>query len=324
MGGDIRVESTPGRGSIFHFYARVEKSDRQPEEKPMPANLAGKRILIVDDNPYSLDILEHILKKYGMKVNRQTGGRGAMTAIRESLEKQELFDLCILDIIMPGMSGYEVAVQIRDSGPPVSGLPLVAFSSSVVRQSKRYREYGFDAFLPKPVQPRKLLKLLEGLLFPGKIGVPADEAAPGEIETAAPAGENVNPALSPLRILLVEDDPINRKLARFMLTKAGYRLDIAENGREAVEKYTSASDKYDLIFMDVQMPELDGREAAREIREMENASHIPIIAMTAESMKGDEEKCLAAGMDDYISKPIRREIVFEMITKWVMTKPNKA
>ena len=127
-----------------------------------------------------------------------------------------------------------------------------------------------------------------------------------------------------IEILLVEDNPVNRKLAMFMLTKAGYQLDIARNGKEAVEKYTSAPDKYDLVFMDIQMPEMDGREAAKKIRQMETDSSIPIIAMTAESMKGDEEKCLEAGMNDYISKPIRREIVFEMIEKWVIKRTQNA
>lgn len=332
MDGDIRLESSPGQGSTFHFYAWVERSTRQPEEKPVLTNLAGKRILIVDDNPHNLDILEHTLKRHGMSVNRQTSGEGAMTAIRESLEKKEPFDLCILDIMMPGMSGYEVARQIRNSEPPISGLPLLAFSSSVVRQSKRHREYGFDGFLPKPVHSQKLLRILEGLLIPGQINVPGDQEEPEKIETAPPVVKDANPPPIPARILLAEDDPINRKLARFMLTKAGYQLDMAENGREAVEKYTAAPDQYDLIFMDIQMPEVDGREATRKIREIENTwfswqsatrnSHIPIIAMTAESIKGDEEKCLAAGMNDYISKPIRRRIVFEMIKKWVIAKEN--
>ncbi len=267
-----------------------------------------------------------------MSVNRQTSGEGAIDAIRKNLEKQEPFDLCILDIMMPGMSGYEVARQIRNSDPPVSELPLLAFSSSVVRQSKRYQEYGFDGFLPKPVQSQKLLRTLEVLLLPGQINVPGDQEEPEKIEMAAPVVEDTNPPPIQARILLVEDDPINRKLAQFMLTKAGYQLDIAENGREAVKKYTVAPDQYDLIFMDVQMPELDGREATRKIREIENTwfswqsatrtSHIPIIAMTAESIKGDEEKCLAAGMNDYISKPIRRGVVFEMIKKWVIAKAN--
>jgi CheY-like chemotaxis protein len=220
--------------------------------------------------------------------------------------------------MMPGMSGYDLAGQIRDAVPPVSDLTLLAFSSSVVRWSKHYQEYGFDGFLPKPIQSRKLLQTIEQLLFPEKISVTGDEERPAEIGMPGPVNKNAHPP----RILLAEDNPVNRKLARFMLTKAGYRVDMAENGREAVEKYTSAPDQYDLVLMDIQMPEMDGREAAKKIRQTENDSHIPIIALTAESMKGDQEKCLAAGMDDYISKPIRREIVIEMIKKWVIKRTN--
>jgi signal transduction histidine kinase/DNA-binding response OmpR family regulator len=313
MDGDIQVESTLGKGSTFHFYAWVERFKGPPEEKPVFTDLAGKRILIVDDNPRNLDILEHILKKHGISVARFTSGEDALAAMRETP-----FDLCILDIMMPGMSGYDVAGQIRDADPPVSDLTLLAFSSSVVRWSKHYREYGFDGFLPKPIQSRKLLQTIEQLLFPVKISAVGNKEEPKEMGMPGPVNEDVQPPRIPVRILLAEDNPINRKLARFMLTKAGYQVDMAENGKEAVEKYTAAPDQYDLIFMDIQMPELDGREATRTIREIENTSHIPIIAMTAESMKGDEQKCLAAGMDDYISKPIRREIIIEMIKKWIL------
>jgi signal transduction histidine kinase/ligand-binding sensor domain-containing protein/DNA-binding response OmpR family regulator len=316
MGGDIRVESTPGQGSTFHFYAWVEKSKKAPEQKTVTIDLSGKRILIVDDNPHNLDILEHILKKHGMSVVKQTSGEKVIPILQEDLEKGTPFDLCILDLMMPGMNGYEVARRVRALDSPVSGLPLLAFSSSSHRQAKKYREYGFDAFLPKPIRSQKLLRVLKQLLHPGKIADARAEQEGSELVTQHSVIEH---AKHSVRILLAEDNPVNRKLAVFMLTKAGYQLDIAENGKEAVEKYTSAPDRYDLIFMDIQMPEMDGREATRTIRE-KGFERIPIIAMTAESMKGDEEKCLAAGMNDYISKPIRREIVFEMIKKWVMTK----
>ncbi len=318
MGGDIRVESTPGQGSTFHFYAWVEKSKKTPEEKPVLIDLTGKRILIVDDNPHNLDILEHILKKHGMSVVKQTSGEKAIPILQENLGNGTPFDLCILDLMMPKPNGYEVAQQIRALDSPVSGLPLLAFSSSSYRQTKKYREYGFDAFLPKPIRSQKLLRVMKQLLLPGKTGTEKAKEERSELVTQHSFIEN---AKHSVRILLVEDNPVNRKLAVFMLTKAGYQLDIAENGKEAVEKYISAPDKYDLILMDIQMPEMDGREAARKIRE-KGFDRIPIIAMTAESMKGDEEKCLAAGMNDYISKPIRREIVFKMIKKWVITKIN--
>jgi CheY-like chemotaxis protein len=212
------------------------------------------------------------------------------------------------------MSGYDVANQIRTLDPPVSKLPLLALSSSTTKQSHKYRESGFDGFLPKPIQAQKLLRMMERLLQLNKARVTEDKEKKREMITQHSLIEDVKHSV---HILLAEDNPVNRKLARFMLTKAGYRLDVVENGKEAVEKYTSDPDRYDLILMDIQMPEMDGREASRMIRD-KGFDCVPIIAMTAESMKGDDEKCLEAGMNDFISKPIKREVVFEMIKRWVL------
>ncbi len=317
MDGDIRVESVPGQGSTFHFHAWVEKSKKTSLEKPVAVGLSGKRILIVDDNPNNLDILEHILKKHGMSVVRLTGGEKAIPLLEENLEKGTPFDLCILDLLMPGMDGFEVARRIRGCDSVVSGVPLLAFSSAASRRAREYRGYEFDAFLPKPTRSKRLLEVIEQLFRPKEEGGEDAKGEGGELVTRHSVFER---AKHSVHILLAEDNAVNRKLAVFMLTRAGYRLDIAENGREAVEKYASAPGKYDLIFMDIQMPVMDGREATKRIRGMKQVSPIPIIAMTAESMEGDRERCLAAGMDDYIAKPIRREIVFEMIRKWVLTK----
>lgn len=281
----------------------MEKSKKIPGRKIIIPNLADKRILIVDDNTNSLEIMEHILKKYGMRVVKLTGGAGVITTIKEHLERGTMFDLCILDLIMPGQSGVEVSQRIRGLGPPISELPLLAFSSAAAWQAKRYREYGFSGFLPKPVHPMKLLRILARFLTPDKNLVEKDK-------------EKAEPPVHPAHILVAEDNPINRKLVKFMLSKAGYQLDIAENGQQVVEKYISAPGKYDLILMDIQMPDLDGREAVRQIRD-KGFHHVPIIAMTELSMKGDYEKCLQAGMNDYISKPIRQHAFLKVIEKWV-------
>ncbi|MCP5103569.1 MAG: response regulator, partial [bacterium] len=317
LDGDIQVESTPGQGSTFHFYAWVEKSKKPPAEKPVSIDLTGKRILIVDDNPNNLDILEHILIKNAMSVVKQTSGEKVILLLEENLESGTPFDLCILDLTMPELDGYELARRIRGLDSAVSTLPLLAFSASGSRQAEKLRGHHFDAFLPKPTRSKKLLNVIEQLFRPKKEDREGAIGKRRELVTQYSVFEN---AKHSVHILLAEDNPVNRKLAEFMLTKAGYRLDIALNGKEAVEKYTMAPDKYDLIFMDIQMPVMDGREATRIIRAKKHGSTIPIIAMTAESMMGDEEKCLAAGMDDYLPKPIRREIVFEMIKKWVLTK----
>ena len=314
MGGDIWVESTPGKGSTFHFTAWVEKSKKTPGKKPAMTHLTGKRVLIVDDNINHLNILEYILKRHGMCVVKRNGGEGAIPTIQENLEGETPFDLCILDIRMPGMSGYDVANQIRTLDPPISNLPLLALSSSTTKQSQKYQESGFDGFLPKPVQAQKLLRMIERLLLLNKTRVMENKEKEGGMITQHSLIED---AKHSVYILLAEDNPLNRKLAMSMLTKAGYQLDVVENGKEAVEKYTSDPDRYDLILMDIQMPEMDGREAASMIRDR-GFNSVPIIAMTAESMKGDDEKCLEAGMNDFISKPIKREVVFEMIKRWVL------
>jgi signal transduction histidine kinase/ligand-binding sensor domain-containing protein/DNA-binding response OmpR family regulator len=303
MSGDIMVESTLGKGSTFHFTTWMEKSKKIPGRKIIMPNLAGKRILIVDDNTNSLEIMEHILKKYGMRVVKLTGGEEVITTIQKHLEQGTMFDLCILDLIMPGLSGAEVSQRIRGFGPPISELPLLASSSAAAWQAKEYREYGFNGFLPKPVHPQKLLKILARFLTPDKNPVEKDK-------------EKVKPPVPQTHILVAEDNPINRKLVKFILSKAGYQSDIAENGKQVVEKYLSAPGKYDLILMDIQMPDLDGREAARQIRD-KGFHRVPIIAMTALSMKGDYEKCLQAGMNDYISKPIRQYAFLKVIEKWV-------
>ncbi|NIM10947.1 MAG: response regulator [Candidatus Aminicenantes bacterium] len=319
MGGDIQVESTPGKGSTFHFYAWVEKSGKKPEPKPVMVNLVGKRVLIVDDNRNNLDILEHILKKHGMSVEKQLGGKGVISIIQENVEKGMPIDLGILDLIMPSMSGYELAAQIRKLDPPISNIPLLALSSSVSRRSNKYREAGFDGFLTKPVQSQRLIPMIERLLASE---VPKAAKVQHVQEEIAKQQQLVfDDVKHDVHILLVEDNPINRKLVSSMLTKAGYRLDTAENGKEAVEKYLSSPGKYNLIFMDIQMPEMDGIAATRMIREKGFAG-IPIIAMTAQSMKGDYEKCLEAGMNDYISKPIRKKVVLEMVEKWVKQCPS--
>jgi signal transduction histidine kinase/DNA-binding response OmpR family regulator len=329
MQGDIRVESEPGKGSTFYFSAWVEKSQKTPGKKPQLPRLPGKRILIIDDNLNNLEILEHILTNHGMTVFKENDSERVIDTLQKNLEQESPFDLCILDIMMSGKSGFQVAREIRSLKPPLAGIKLLALSSETARRAGVYRESGFDGFLPKPVSRRKLLSMVARLLslesgtqdnFSGRLeNGHSGKAAAKEMVTQHSIREE---AKQSVHILLAEDNPINQKLANFMLTKAGYTLDIVENGKEAVEKLAANPDNYDLIFMDIQMPDMDGREATMEIRRR-GYNDIPIIAMTAESMKGDYEKCIEAGMDDYISKPIRREVVFQAIKKWVLKEGEK-
>ncbi len=308
MDGDVWVESKIGEGSTFHFTTWVKKSGEKQEKKTIP-HLSGKKILIVDDKKNNLDILTQLLKRVGMEVTSLPGGRKAVPTLKRASKTRKPFDLCILDIEMTDISGHEVAKQIRKCQFLAPGLPLLAFSSSSTRQAKKFIESGFDGFLTKPVHKCKLLEMMEQLLSEKR------EYETQLDSTMVIPGSLLEEVKHPIHILMAEDNPLNRKLARFMLVNAGYSLDVVNNGKEAVETYTASPGKYDLIFMDVQMPEMSGIEAVKIIRS-KGFKEVPIIAITAQTMKGDREKCIEAGMDDFISKPIKKEIILKMIEKW--------
>jgi signal transduction histidine kinase/CheY-like chemotaxis protein/streptogramin lyase len=323
MEGDVWVESEPGKGSTFHFTSRLKKSKKQPPQRTTPASLAGKKVLVVDDNKHTLGLLNRYLTAADMQVTALSRGEDVLAALQESIQAKDPFDLCVLDIQMPGLNGYDVAKQIRAPDSHLANLPLLAFSSIVVKQPKPIKDYGFNGFLAKPINKQRLLEMIEHLLT--KNIIPQDERNKGPILTSHLLVED---AKHSVRILLVEDNPINQKLALFLLTRAGYQVKVANNGIEALETFTANPENFDLIFMDIRMPEMDGITATREIRKFEakqqkdkgKRTRVPIIALTAQTMKGDKEKFLEAGMDDFISKPIKREMVFEKVKKWAIDK----
>ncbi|HEB51181.1 MAG TPA: response regulator [Desulfobulbus sp.] len=311
MHGNVWAESVVGRGSTFHFTACLKKSEKQHSRRFNKVSLKDKRVLVVDDNRTNLGILSHVLETAGLLVTPlQDGNRVRETVIRAQAEGRP-FDLAILDIQMPHPDGYTVARMLRHEIKETAGLPLLAYTSSTDRNAKRCRDAGFNAFLTKPTRREILFKTLEKLLGAEEL----TESGTGEdrLITQYSVREEIKQSV---RILLAEDNPVNQKLATLILTKAGYRVEAAGNGREAVEMFTSAPDRFDLILMDIQMPEMDGIEATAEIRRR-GFTGIPIVAMTANAMKGDREICLDAGMNDYITKPIKRELVFEIIEKWL-------
>ena len=316
MGGKVWAESEENKGSTFHFTAWLGKSEDKEIKRITPVSLSDKKILIVDDNLSNLKILTHNLESVGMAVVALTDGRDVLSTLQKALEGGKPFDLFICDIQMPGMSGYDVAREIRNSKLEIQNLPLVALSSLMERDANKCEEAGFDGFLSKPIRREKLYQMLERLLGEKKDEREKDEARQPKIATQYSVREDMKHSV---RVLLAEDNPVNQKLAKLMLTKAGYQVKVAKNGQEAVDKFTASPEDFDLIFMDIQMPELDGMEAAETIRK-KGFDTIPIVAMTAHAMKGDREECLKAGMDDYISKPIKREIVFKMIEKWVFER----
>jgi signal transduction histidine kinase/CheY-like chemotaxis protein len=292
MGGTMWVESAGlGHGSTFHFTIRGERADlpqgtRRDFVGAQPA-LQGKRILVVDDNATNRRILVLQAAKWGMVVHDTEAPEQALEVLR-----RDPFDLAILDMHMPGMDGATLAVRIREAG---QSLPLVLFSSA--GSSKEVSDGLFAARLAKPLRQSQLFDMLVTLLV--------HEAAPRH--AAAPAKSRIDADMASrhaLRILLAEDNVVNQKLALRLLQQMGYRADLASNGLEAIE--CVARQTYDVVLMDVQMPEMDGFDASRHITTRWPTGQRPrIIAMTANAMQGDRELCMAAGMDDYVSKPIR-------------------
>jgi len=317
LNGDVWVESEEGKGSTFHFTGWLEKSHKKSSQKLTSEIVSNKKVLLVDDNVNNLEILAHHLRRALMRVETVSVSSQVLPTLRKAVEKNDPFDLGIIDIQMPLISGHELAKQIREEQDPlISKLPLLAFSSSSTKQTKLFQEAYFDGFLPKPIPRYKLLAMIRRLL--GDDTIAGKERQEKTIVTQYTIMEEAKHSVS---ILLAEDNPINQKLGKVMLTKAGYNVDIANNGREAVDLFLLDQNKYDLIFMDINMPELDGLEAAREIRK-NGFKKVPIIALTAAAMKEDKEKCLQAGMNDYITKPIKREIVFKTLKKWIFDRAN--
>ena len=295
MGGKMWAESEgPGKGSTFMFSIDVPTSELSPTRTRdfvgLQPEMQGKRLLIVDDNATNRRVLSLQTAKWGMQ-SRDT--ESPLEALRW-LKEGETFDLAILDMHMPEMDGLTLARQIRDGH---AKLPLVLFSS-LGRREAGDTEGLFSAYLAKPIRQSHLFDTLVSLLV--------QDAAPRTVAVNKPTLDPQMATRHPLRILLAEDNVVNQKLAMRLLQQMGYRADLASNGIEAVESVKRQS--YDVVLMDVQMPEMDGLEASRRITAAAPADARPrIVAMTANAMQGDREMCIEAGMDDYITKPIRVE-----------------
>jgi signal transduction histidine kinase/DNA-binding response OmpR family regulator len=311
MQGHVWVESQLGEGSTFHFTAKLKKAPQQHTKKFNKITLEKKRVLVVDDNPTNLSILQHILQAANLDVVALQDSSKVQSVLLQAITDKLLFDLIILDIQMPAPDGYTLARMIRHEIPETTKIPLLAYTSSTDRNAQRCKDVGFDAFLTKPTRREILFKTIEKLMGTEEL------AGPSPVKEAFITQYSVREELKQsVRILLAEDNPVNQKLAMLILTKAGYKVEVVNNGRKAVETFVGDPQRFDLILMDIQMPEMDGLAATKELR-AKGFTTIPIIAMTANAMIGDREICIEAGMNDYITKPVKREIIFEIIGKWL-------
>ncbi len=317
MGGDVWVESEIGKGSVFHFTAWQGKCEEKQTKPLAPVSLAGKKVLVVDDNAANAQIIQQMLSASKIVCTAVNTGAEVVPMLETAQKEGAPFDLFISDIGMPDMDGFAVVEDIKTKASEMPPLPMIALSSSLERDAQRCEKAGFKGFLSKPARREKLLQMMGRVLSGDKNDKDSgSQDGNDKIHTQYSVREDLKRSV---RILLAEDNPVNQKLAKLMLGKAGYQVEVANNGREAVEMYSASPDDFDLIFMDVQMPEMDGKEATQAIR-ANGFTEVPIVAMTAHAMKGDREMCIESGMNDYITKPIKREMVFAIIEKTVFTK----
>jgi signal transduction histidine kinase/DNA-binding response OmpR family regulator len=312
MGGTISVRSRAGAGSCFTVRLSLAPGQRA-ETAPQGAALDGRRVLFVDDTEVNRRILEEQLSSWGMDTRGCASATEALSVLRAARARGNPYELVLVDQQMPGMDGEHFATAVR-SDPALAPTRLVLFTSMGDPQDReRMAALGFAAFLGKPARRTQIRSVIENVL-----GLPdAGSVRPASLEPRAPGGPL--PRGIQARVLLAEDNDVNRRLAQRLLERAGCEVEVAGDGRSAVAAFSKSP--FDLVLMDCHMPEMDGFEATAEIRRLEGtAARTPIVALTANAMEGDRQRCLAAGMDDYLTKPLRRGELEAAVERWTQRR----
>ena len=311
MGGRIWIESEFGQGSTFHFTVCMEIGRPAAPPALTDLNFSGLRVLVVDDNATNRRILDEVLTRWGMLPTLTASGPEALAAMTEAAEDSHPFSLVLLDAMMPEMDGFMLAERIGKQPALARSVLMMLSSADQPGDAAHCRDLGLSAYLTKPFKQSELLETIAAALDRKAADLPKH----GPAQAKKAETEHVKS----LRLLLAEDNAVNQRLAVRLLEKQGHEVTVAVNGRLAVAAWQQSEGEqkpFDLILMDIQMPEMDGFEATRAIRLSEGDNgHIPIVAMTAHAMTGDKERCLEAGMDDYLSKPLQVDKMLAIIAR---------
>ena len=317
MGGRIWVESEVGGGSTFHFTARfgLAEANRERLSTASLDSLQDLSVLVVDDNATNRRILQEVLTHWRMRPTLAASGAAALAALEQARRDEAPFALVLLDAMMPEMDGFTLAEQILQHRELTQATLMMLSSADQYRDAARCRDLGLAAYLTKPIRQSELQNAIMGAL-----GMTPPSQEPADM----PAMATPSPTGRPLRILLAEDSPVNQTLAIRLLERRGHAVAVASTGAQALAAWQAQ--RFDVLLMDVQMPEMDGLEATAAIRaqECDTGEHIPIVAMTAHVMQGDRERCLAAGMDAYVAKPIQADALFATLERLLPDTPATA